>query len=83
MRSKSHGVTREGKLVQPSVKMERGPSDWGAELVRVAWIEFLTCSSFLGGAFPVVTRVDIRPYQTWFDKHKGAGETRDPSVGNG
>ena len=46
VRSKSHGVTREGKLVQPSVKMERAPSDWGAEMVRVPWIEFLTHSFF-------------------------------------
>ena len=36
VRSKSHGVTREGKLVQPSIKMERGPLDWGAEMVRAA-----------------------------------------------
>ena len=36
VRSKSHGVTREGKLVQPSIKMERGPLDWGAEMVRTA-----------------------------------------------
>ena len=33
VRSKSHGVTREGKLIQPSAKMERGPPDWGAEMV--------------------------------------------------
>ena len=33
MRSKAHGVTREGKLVQPSVKMEKCPLDWGAEQV--------------------------------------------------
>ena len=36
MRSKAHGVTREGKLVQPSVKMERCPLDWGAEQVSKA-----------------------------------------------
>ena len=36
MRSKAHGVTREGKLVQPSVKMEKGPLDWGVEQVSTA-----------------------------------------------
>ena len=36
VRSKAHGVTREGKLVQPSVKMEKCPLDWGAEQVRKA-----------------------------------------------
>ena len=32
-RSKSHGVTREGRVVQPSAVVERGPVDWGVAQV--------------------------------------------------
>ena len=85
MRSKAHGVTREGKLVQPSVKMEKCPLDWGAEQVSKAKKsqerEFIQCCH-LGGRFPVVTRVDICPDQARINNYKSASEAKQPPAGD-
>ena len=85
VRSKSHGVTREGKLIQPSAKMERGPPDWGAEMVRFFKLfEDLSCSllCFSGGGVPAVTRVDIRPDQARSNYNESESEARESPTGN-